>query len=479
MAKKYYAVRVGKVPGIYQTWDECKKNVHGFPAAEYKSFMSMEEAKAYMGREAVQEINGKTGSGNMEDVMPDNDYAFVDGSFNIATGVYGYGGFLMHVGVRYELSGNGSDKEMASMRNVAGEILGSMAAVKKAIELGLKDISIFYDYAGIKAWAVGEWKRNKKGTIEYYNYITSVRDSINIRFVKVRGHSGVEGNEDVEESDGEFKVYGINYVPGSLIYHRMGEKVDIILYVTWDKGRKPIPKAEKLDFEFDREKIQPCAEDKFKITASPFLFCSKAKYLGDSSDMVLYNYYDLSKHQVIISLLDAETRKIVQMKRGQLSKPMVFEKLQPGIYYYAVEADGYSPYVSPYSLQVVAGGKKDGWEGAYVSMRETKEESEDEEFRVLVWAGDDYPLPNTKLKAYIEHPNELEEEKENFYKMATDENGFLFFEEDLMNGARPIERRYQLYWNRWMLLSYEDESRDSAVEVEVKDGLGIARLAER
>ena len=84
MAKKYYAVRVGKVPGIYQTWDECKKNVHGFPAAEYKSFMSMEEAKAYMGREAVQEINGKTGSGNMEDVMPDNDYAFVDGSFNIA-----------------------------------------------------------------------------------------------------------------------------------------------------------------------------------------------------------------------------------------------------------------------------------------------------------------------------------------------------------------------------------------------------------
>lgn len=31
-------------------------------------------------------------------------------------------------------------------------------------------------------------------------------------------------NEDVEESDGEFKVYGINYVPGSLIYHRMGGK---------------------------------------------------------------------------------------------------------------------------------------------------------------------------------------------------------------------------------------------------------------
>ena len=198
MAKKYYAVRVGNVPGVYQTWDECKKNVHGFPAAEYKSFMSMEEAKAYMGREAVQEINGKTGSGNMEDVMPDNDYAFVDGSFNIATGVYGYGGFLMHDGVRYELSGNGSDKEMASMRNVAGEILGSRAAIEKALELGIKQLSVYYDYMGIEMWATGGWKRNKAGTIGYYDFIQSVKDRIDIRFVKVKGHSGVEGNEEAD-----------------------------------------------------------------------------------------------------------------------------------------------------------------------------------------------------------------------------------------------------------------------------------------
>ena len=198
MAKKYYAVRVGKVPGIYQTWDECKKNVHGFPAAEYKSFPSVEEAKAYMGREAVQEINGKTGSGNMEDVMPDNDYAFVDGSFNIATGVYGYGGFLMHDGVRYELSGNGSDKEMASMRNVAGEILGSRAAIEKALELGIEKLSVYYDYMGIEMWATGGWKRNKAGTIGYYDFIQSVKDRIDIRFVKVKGHSGVEGNEEAD-----------------------------------------------------------------------------------------------------------------------------------------------------------------------------------------------------------------------------------------------------------------------------------------
>ena len=198
MAKKYYAVRVGKVPGIYQTWDECKKNVHGFPAAEYKSFPSVEEAKAYMGREAVQEINGKTGSGNMEDVMPDDDYAFVDGSFNIVTGVYGYGGFLVYNNEKYIITGSGSDSEMASMRNVAGEILGSMAAVEKAIELGVKSVDIYFDYMGIRAWALGEWKRNKKGTIAYYDYMQSVKDKIAINFVKVKGHSGVEGNEEAD-----------------------------------------------------------------------------------------------------------------------------------------------------------------------------------------------------------------------------------------------------------------------------------------
>ena len=88
--------------------------------------------------------------------------AFVDGSFNIATGVYGYGGFLMHDGVRYELSGNGSDKEMASTRNVAGEILGSMAAVKKAIELGLKDISIFPGYCRYQGMGCGRMETKQK-----------------------------------------------------------------------------------------------------------------------------------------------------------------------------------------------------------------------------------------------------------------------------------------------------------------------------
>ena len=46
--------------------------------------------------------------------------------------------------------------------------------------------------------ATGAWKRNKQGTIAYYDFIQSVNDKISLHFVKVKGHSGVEGNEEAD-----------------------------------------------------------------------------------------------------------------------------------------------------------------------------------------------------------------------------------------------------------------------------------------
>lgn len=44
----YYAVKIGKKPGIYLSWDECKENVNRFSKAQYKKFESKIEAENYM-----------------------------------------------------------------------------------------------------------------------------------------------------------------------------------------------------------------------------------------------------------------------------------------------------------------------------------------------------------------------------------------------------------------------------------------------
>lgn len=45
---KYYAVKKGRVPGIYRTWDEAKEQVDGFSGAEYKSFDKITDATTYL-----------------------------------------------------------------------------------------------------------------------------------------------------------------------------------------------------------------------------------------------------------------------------------------------------------------------------------------------------------------------------------------------------------------------------------------------
>ena len=216
MAKvKYYGVKRGLVPGVYTSWDECKAQVDGFSGAEYKSFKTEEEANDYVNIEKdnaqalidmgicytdVPNSEFKSKESVEPDVSKSDDdldkpYAFVDGSFNPDTGVYGYGGYLFDGTTKYPLQGNGRNPEMASMQNVAGEIEGSMAAVRKAEELGIREMTMFYDYQGIEQWATGQWKTNKDSTRAYAEFMKPENRSVSLSFVHTKGHSGIEGNE--------------------------------------------------------------------------------------------------------------------------------------------------------------------------------------------------------------------------------------------------------------------------------------------
>lgn len=195
MAEKYYAVRVGRKTGIFTSWEECKAQIDGYKCASYKSFKTKKEAEEFMG------IAGGAMSNDNDSVNNQKDYAiaYVDGSFNIATQVCGFGVVFFYDGLETHLNGSFSDKSLSTMRNVAGEIKGSEAAIRHAMSKNIKNIKIYHDYEGIAKWCTGEWKANKEGTIAYQQFFKEASNSINIQFVKVKGHSGDKYNDVADE----------------------------------------------------------------------------------------------------------------------------------------------------------------------------------------------------------------------------------------------------------------------------------------
>ena len=192
MAKKYYAVKVGKSTGIFETWDECKKQVTGFSGAIYKSFQSLDKAKEYLDD---KNIALKSEEFEFEITSDDEIIAYVDGSYKKDTLEYGYGVVLILKDDIVELYGKGQNPEVAKSRNVTGELFGSVRAISEAIKLGKKKIIIFYDYQGISSWANGEWKCNLPLTMGYKDKIREFRKEIEILFVKVKAHSNDKYND--------------------------------------------------------------------------------------------------------------------------------------------------------------------------------------------------------------------------------------------------------------------------------------------
>lgn len=80
------------------------------------------------------------------------------------------------------MQGHGNEPDMVSMRNVAGEIEGAMAAIRYAKEHDIKEFIMYYDYSGIEQWAAGRWSANKTGTQKYQKYVQEC--GIKIHFKK-------------------------------------------------------------------------------------------------------------------------------------------------------------------------------------------------------------------------------------------------------------------------------------------------------
>lgn len=197
---KYYSVYRGKsgVPKVLTSWEECKKEVIGCKGAIYKSFKTELEAIEFLSLNAKGKGEINSSNAKEEDSLIDTSglIIYVDGSFSLEKGNYSYGLVAIEDGEEiYRDYGAGEDPDAVALRNVAGEVLGSLKAAEYSINKGYKEVKIVYDYQGVECWALGTWKRNKELTESYHKAMQENMKKINIRFVKVKGHSGDKYND--------------------------------------------------------------------------------------------------------------------------------------------------------------------------------------------------------------------------------------------------------------------------------------------
>lgn len=108
--KKYYVVWQGRVPGVYDTWQECKAQIDGFPAARYKGFPTKEQAQAAFGEnpnrhwgtlaagQASKSAGKPTGMKAALVGAPIRDAICVDAAWNTASGDMEYQGVYYKTG---------------------------------------------------------------------------------------------------------------------------------------------------------------------------------------------------------------------------------------------------------------------------------------------------------------------------------------------------------------------------------------------
>lgn len=200
MVKKYYAVRIGKNPGIYHSWEDAEKEVSGYPKAVYQSFKKLSDAEIFInqGNNIDNQVN--TTETPNKSSSQGTLVAYVDGSFEKSSQRYSFGAVLIKdEQIIEKLTRVGNNPKYQGSWQIAGEVFGALHAIQWAIKNHFNKIIIHYDYLGIEKWALGEWRTNKPVSTDYAKSFQKLASKIDVEFVKVKAHSGIEYNEMADQ----------------------------------------------------------------------------------------------------------------------------------------------------------------------------------------------------------------------------------------------------------------------------------------
>lgn len=179
-------MKQGRQPGIYESWADCREQTAGYSGAVFKAFETLDAAQEYL-QETPDDLP-------IKENLP---CAYIDGTYSKKNSCYGYGGFIF-TGDRYHIiQGTGDNPQYMTERNIAGELLGALAVMHRCHDLGIHELNLYCDYTGTKEYTTGNWKAKTPLAYYYRDTAELLGDlyDLQIHYVTVKGHTGIEGNE--------------------------------------------------------------------------------------------------------------------------------------------------------------------------------------------------------------------------------------------------------------------------------------------
>lgn len=208
--KKFYAIAVGRKPGIYTKWPDAQAQVIGCAGAKYKGFPTRAEAEAWLKnpvytKSAAKSKDGKRKSAPSKNGKEGEIVIYTDGGARFNPGPGGFGVVMMANGERQEFSGG-----YRLTTNNRMELMGCIVALRQ-LKQTTKTVTLYSDSQYVvngisKGWARG-WR--KKGWIksdkqpavnpDLWAELLDLTEGLTIEFRWVKGHAGNEFNERCDE----------------------------------------------------------------------------------------------------------------------------------------------------------------------------------------------------------------------------------------------------------------------------------------
>lgn len=202
---KYYAVKLGRNPGIYQTWGEVEEQVKGFSKPIYRSFNSLEKATNFMEDELNTSEQSSELQEKINEEIENNDnssvISFVAGSQGSKENneLYSFASIIFSDNEKYTLHNSHKNTYGDSFKSFIGEIKATQESILWAIGNKKSKIKIYYKYEGVKNWATGEWKTKNILAKDYKNFFDSKKEDINISFERVSPEDCIDYSESAIE----------------------------------------------------------------------------------------------------------------------------------------------------------------------------------------------------------------------------------------------------------------------------------------